>query len=104
MFMFVGKQKFVLSIFMNAWRIYCFLCPKIDKKLKAFFHDKEDDSDSSNKDTFETLQIRKSKWTPPEDKFASLDFFIKKCPHDIYKLKFNRNTKFSTFLRKSGRH
>ena len=78
MFMFVGKQKFVLSIFMNAWRIYCFLCPKIDKKLKAFFHDKEDDSDSSNKDTFETLQIRKSKWTPPEDKFASLDFFHKK--------------------------
>ena len=64
---------------MKAWRIYCFLCPKIDKKLKAFFHDKENDSDSSNKDTFETLQIRKSKWTHGlEGKFASLDFFHKK--------------------------
>ena len=104
MFMFVGKQKFVLSIFMNAWRIYCFLCPKIDKKLKAFFPDKENDSDSSNKDTFETLQIRKSKWTPPEGKFVFRFFSLKKCPQDIYKLKFNRNTKFSTFLRKSGRH
>ena len=29
-------------------------------QLKAFFHDKEDDSNTSNKDTFETLQIRKS--------------------------------------------
>ena len=38
----------------------------------------------------ETLQVRKSKWTFPESKF-----FIKKCRHDINKLKFNRNTKFS---------
>ena len=63
--------------------------------MKAFFHDKEDDSNTSNKDTFETLQIRKSKWTPPEGQFSSLDFFLKKCRHDINKLKFNRNTKFS---------
>ena len=62
---------------------------------KPFFHDKEDDSNISNKDTFETLQIQKSKWTPPEGQFTSLDFFIKKCCHDINKLKFNRNTKFS---------
>ena len=64
-------------------------------QLKAFFHDKEDDSDTSNKDIFETLLVRKSKWTPPEGQFASLDFFTKKCRHDIHKLKFNRNTKFS---------
>ena len=64
-------------------------------QLKAFFHDKDDDSNISNKDTFKTLQIRKSKWTPPEGQFASLDFFIKKSRHDINKLKFNRNTKFS---------
>ena len=63
--------------------------------MKAFFHDKEDDSNVSNKDTFETLQIGKSKWTLPEGQFASLDFFSKKCRHDINKLKFNRNTKFS---------
>ena len=64
-------------------------------QLKAFFHDKEDDSNISNEDIFETLQVRKSKWTPPEGQFASLDFFSKKCRHDINKLKFNRNTKFS---------
>ena len=38
-------------------------------QLKAFFHDKEDDSDTSNKDIFETPQVRKSKWTPPEGQF-----------------------------------
>ena len=64
-------------------------------QLKAFFHDKEDDSNTSDKDTFETLQVRKSKWTPPEGQFASLDFFINKCRHDINKLNFHRNTKFS---------
>ena len=64
-------------------------------QLKASFHDKEDDSNTSDKDTFETLQTRKSKWTPPEGQFASLDFFINKCRHDINKLNFNRNTKFS---------
>ena len=63
--------------------------------LKLFFHDKEDDSNTSDKDIFETLQTRKSKWTPPEGQFASLDFFINKCRHDINKLNFNRNTKFS---------
>ena len=67
-------------------------------KWKSFFHDKEDNSNTLNKDTFETLQIRKSKWTPTEGQFASLDFFIKKYRHDIKRLKFNRNTKFPTFL------
>ena len=45
-------------------------------QLKAFFHDKEDDSNTSDKDIFETLQTRKSKWTPPEGQFASLSFFL----------------------------
>ena len=66
-------------------------------QFRAFFHDKEDDSNTLDKDIFETLQTRKSKWTPPEGQFASLDFFIKKCRHDINKLNFNRNTKFSNF-------
>ena len=35
-------------------------------QLKAFFHDKKDDSNISNEDTFETLQVRKSKCIPPE--------------------------------------
>ena len=64
-------------------------------QLKAFFHDKDDDSNTSNNYTFETLQIRKSKWTLPEGQFASFDFSIKKCRHDINKLNFNRSTKFS---------
>ena len=49
-------------------------------QLKAFFHEKEDDSNTSDKDIFETLQTRKSKWTPPEGQFASLDFFYQKMP------------------------
>ena len=61
----------------------------------ALFHDEEDDYNTSDKDTFETLQTRKSKWTPAEGQFVSLDFFINKCRHDINKLNFNRNTKFS---------
>ena len=75
---------------------------RLSKTLKNSFaafnwkpFNKEDDSNISNKDTFETLQIRKSKWTPPEGQFSSLDFFIKKCGHDTNKLKFNCNTKFS---------
>ena len=64
-------------------------------QLKAFFHDKEDDSNTSDKDIFETLQTRKSKWTPPEGQFASLDFFINKWRHDVNRLNFNHNTKFS---------
>ena len=65
--------------------------------IKAFFHDKEDASNTLGKDIFETLQTRKSKWTPPEGQFASLDFFINKCRHNISKLNLNRNTKFSNF-------
>ena len=65
------------------------------RKLKAFFHNKEDDSNTSDKEIFETLQTRKSKWTSPEGQFASLDFFVNKCRHDSNKLNFNRNTKFS---------
>jgi len=55
-------------------------------QLKAYFHDKEDDSNTSNNNTFKTLLIRN---------FASLDVFIKKCRQDINKLNFNRSTKFS---------
>ena len=64
-------------------------------QLKAFFHDKQDNSNASDKDMFEKLHVRKSKWTLPEGQFASLDFFNKKCRHDIQKLKFNCHTKFS---------
>ena len=63
--------------------------------LKAFFHDKEDYSDTSNKDIFETLLVRKSKWTPPEGQFASLDFFTN--------LNLIATLNFPTFRRKSGR-
>ena len=46
-------------------------------QLKAFFHIKEDKSDNTAKDAFETLTAIKSKWTPPEGQFASIDYFIK---------------------------
>ena len=64
-------------------------------QLKAFFHNKEDKSDNTKKDAFETLTAKKSKWTPPEGQFASIDYFIKKCRHDVHKLKSNCNTKLS---------
>ena len=67
--------------------------------LKVFFRGKEDNSNTSYKDTFEALQTRKSKWTPPESQRASSPLkrlFINKCRYDINKLNFNRNTKFST--------
>ena len=35
-------------------------------QLKAFFGDKKDDSNTSDKDIFETFQTRKSKWTHPK--------------------------------------
>ena len=64
-------------------------------QLKAFIHNKEDKSDSTEKDAFETLTAKKSKWTSPEGQFASIDYFIKKCRHDVHKLKSNCNTKLS---------
>ena len=33
--------------------------------------------------------------TPPEGQFTSLEFLSNKCRHDINRLNFNRNTKFS---------
>ena len=64
-------------------------------QLKAIFHNKEHKSDNTAKDAFETLTAKKYKWTPPDSQFASIDYFIKKCRHDIYKLKSNCNTKLS---------
>ena len=64
-------------------------------QLKAFFHNKDDNSDNTEKDAFETLTAKKSKWTPLEGQFASIDYFIKKCRHDVHKLKSYCNTKLS---------
>ena len=47
-------------------------------QLKAFFHDKEDDSNVSNEDTFETLQVREFKWTLLGGQFANLNSIVKK--------------------------
>ena len=33
-----------------------------------------------------------------DGQFASLDFFVNKCRHDINKLNFNRDTKFSNLF------
>ena len=64
-------------------------------QLKAFFHNKEDKSDNTAKDAFETLTAKKPKWTPPEGQIAFIDYFIKKCRHDVHKLKSNCNTRLS---------
>ena len=67
-----------------------FLCRM---QLKAFFHDKSNSNASSDKDVFQKLNNRKSKWTPPDSQFATVDFFLQKCWHDISKLKFNHNSR-----------
>ena len=47
-------------------------------QLKAFFHDKEDDSNISNEGTFETLQVTEFKWTLLGGQFANLNSIVKK--------------------------
>ena len=87
----ISKKLDELSIKQDVEKFLCHV------KLNVFFHDKEDNSNTSNKDIFETLQTQNSKWTPPpEGQFASLDIFINKCHHDSNKLNFNHNTKFSS--------
>ena len=49
-----------------------FLC---HMKLNVFFHDKEGNSNTSNKDIFETLQTRNSKWTPPRGSVRLFRYF-----------------------------
>ena len=48
----------------------------MSRKANEFFLNKEDKSDNTEKDAFETLTAKKSKWTPPEGQFASIDYFI----------------------------
>ena len=50
------------------------------RSVKAFFRDKENQSEITEKDVFEALTTCKSKWTPPEGQFASIDFFYPKMP------------------------
>ena len=71
--------------------------------LKLFFHDKGYDSNTSNKDIFETLQTRKSNWTPPEGQFASLDFSSKNAVMTSISLISIVTPNFPTFLRKRER-
>ena len=61
-------------------------------QLKAFFHDRSNSNGTSDKDVFQKLN-RKSQWTPPDGQFATVDFFLQKCRHEVSKLKFNRNSR-----------
>ena len=63
--------------------------------LSSFKHFSIAKKTNREKDAFETLTTKKSKWTPPEGQFTSRDYFIKKCCHDVCKLKSNCNTKLS---------
>ena len=71
-------------------------------QLKAFFHDKEDNSNASDKDIFETLHVRKSKWPPPEGQFASLVFSIKNAVMTFRSSNSIVTLNFPTFLPKRG--
>ena len=63
--------------------------------LNAHFHDKEESSDQLQRDEFESLNPKKSNWTPPNGQFTSVDLFVKKCPVDIQKLDCDKSLKFS---------
>ena len=65
----------------------------------SYFPWQGDQSDTTETDAFETLTAWKSKWTPPEGQFASIDFFIQKCCHDVHKLNFSCNTKLSNLFK-----
>ena len=84
------KQRIVSEL------LYCFChyfpLTMTCMQVKAFYHDK---SGCSDKDVFQKLNDRKSKWTPPDGQFATVDFFLQKCRHDVSKLKFNRNSRSS---------
>ena len=49
-----------------------FLFPVISSKIKTRKAN-QDKSDSTEKHAFETLTAKKSKWTPPQGQFASID-------------------------------
>ena len=51
------------------------------KNSYVFFHDKSI-SNSSVKDVFQKLNNRKSKWTPPNGQFATVDYFHPK--YDLF--------------------
>ena len=64
-------------------------------QLKAFFHDKEDDSNTSGQRYFRDASDSKIEVDSPRGPVCLFGFFVNKCRHDINKLNFNRNTKFS---------
>lgn len=59
---------------------------------RAQFHDKEDDSKTSDTKVLSGCFRLENRSGPRQ--FACFGFFIKKCRHDINKHNFNRNTKF----------
>ena len=55
-------------------------------RLTYHFQDQEN-SDGYAEDTFDTLQRRRSSWTPPEGESRTVDKFIDKCRDEIEPLK-----------------
>ena len=77
-----------------------FLVKQDVEKFLRRVHDKEDDSNTADKDIFESLQTRKSKRTPPEGQFASLDFSLINAITTSINLISVVKPNFPTFLRK----
>ena len=71
-------------------------------QLKAFFYDKEDDSNTSEKDIFQIFQTRKS-WTPPVSRWRLFRFIINVVMTSV-NLISTVTPNFPTFRRKRGRH
>ena len=64
------------------------------KSIRADVSSASPSSEQSN--STKTNSNRSIRGNPPEDQFASVDLFVKKCRQDIWKLNFNQNIKYST--------
>ncbi|KAL9952017.1 hypothetical protein ACROYT_G039216 [Oculina patagonica] len=64
-------------------------------RLKAFFHDKDHESngslDAPSEDViFDQLKPKQSTWIPPSGKFSALDHYFQHCQTEINQIDFNQ--------------
>ena len=70
------------------------------KSIRADVSSASPSSEQSN--STKTNSNRSIRGNPPEDQFASVDLFVKKCRQDIRKLNFNQNIKCSNLTGEEG--
>ena len=66
-------------------------------RLKAHFHDREDDhhEQDNHTDPFTKFDKKTSTWTPPDGKFSAMDHYIDRCRRSIASRNYTRRPTFS---------